>query len=123
MIKEFDFYSGYEGEPEFSVIQKSSIGVVKITIKMWIGFFDSLIEPIMPNSNGEWEGIILYYHTNINWFDNSPWNNEEKILFVQQLESFDNHHLDIQTQNILEILIMVFKDSIDSNDEIYFEYD
>ncbi len=63
MTKEFDFYSGYEGEPELFIFQKSTDKSVKAIIKLWIVFFDSIVELIEPNFKSEWEGITLYYHT------------------------------------------------------------
>jgi hypothetical protein len=123
MRKEFDFYKSFDGEPELTISQKDFSGNNINSIKLWIGFFDSIIELIKPNCKDEWEGFILYYHTHTGLYDNSSWKCEEVILFIQQLESIEKLQLDVQTQEILEILIELLKESISSKTIIYFEYD
>ena len=123
MSKEFDFYKGFEGEPELTISQKDFSGNTINSIKLWIGFFDSIIELIKPNFKDEWEGITVYYHAHTGWYDNSLWKCEEVILFIQQLESIEKLQLNVQTQEILEILIELLKESISSKTVIYFEYD
>ena len=123
MINEFDFYSGYEGEPELIISQIREDGSVKTLIKLWIGYFDSLLELINPNSKGEWEGIVLNYHTQPFWYNIAPLKYENQKLFIEQLESIENSQLEVIKQNILLILIDTFKDSVLSNEKINFEYE
>ena len=123
MNKKRDFYNGYEGEPELIIIQKNNAGILKTTINLWIGFFDEVMNFVKPNSNGHWQGIALYYHTEEDWCSQSPWKHEDKILFIQQLEFIKINQLCIESQTILMHILDIFKDSISANDEIYFEYD
>jgi hypothetical protein len=122
MRKEVDFYKGFDAEPELIISQKDFSGNNINSIKLWIGFFDSIIELIKPNLKGEWEGITLYYHTHTGWYDNALWKCEEVILFIQQLESIEKLQLDVRSQLILEILIEILKESISSKTVVYFEY-
>ena len=123
MNKKKDFYTGYEGEPKLIIIQKNHTGIFKTIINLWIGFFDEIMNFVQPNSNGQWQGITLYYHTEENWCSQSPWKYEDKILFIQQLELIEISQLCIESQTLLMSILDIFRDSISENDEIYFEYD
>ena len=122
MNKVHDYFKGFEGESELKIFQKNENEEIEVTMLIWIGYFNSIIEEIKPNKDGSWEGISLYYHTSTGWYDISPWRCEALQLFTMQLESINKNKLNIECQEILTILIDVFNESIYSSKHIYFEY-
>lgn len=122
MTKEFDFYTGYEGEPELVISQEDVHGNSKTVIRLWVGFFDSIMELIKPNAQGEWEGVVLYYHTATGWYEISPWRCDDVPLLIDQLESIERQELDSPDQSVLDTLIETLKNAVNSNDSIYFDY-
>lgn len=121
MVKEFDFYNGFEGEPEIIISRKDINGDIKMIIRLWIGFFDSIMNLIKPDKNGKWEGVPLYYHEETAWYDGSPWKCDHVELLIIQLESVDTSELDIKRKKILEILMNELKRSVSLKEYIYIE--
>ena len=54
-----NFYKGFEGEPELTILQVAKNENTKLYLKIWMGYFDEIIERIKPNEKGYWEGITL----------------------------------------------------------------
>jgi hypothetical protein len=53
--REFDFYSGFSGEPEYIITSDA------MRIRAWAGYFDEVVRTLEPGPEG-WVGIALAYH-------------------------------------------------------------
>jgi hypothetical protein len=97
-----NFYEGYEGEPELQMICKRDNENI-VVMRLWIGFFDSILTLIKPGKDGFWEGIPLYYHTVTGWHDVEEWEctHENKLLFFEQLNAVDSNDLNESTKLVL----------------------
>jgi hypothetical protein len=87
-----DFYEGFEGEPEITIIQKDKENNIITKLKLWDGYFSEIINLIEPNEKGYWEGVTLLYHVDLSWLD-EPWECDDVGLFLKQLESIDEKML------------------------------
>ncbi len=63
-MRELDYYSGFEGEPEY-VVQSA-----QMRIRVWQGDFDEVFRMLEPGPEG-WEGIALAY--NVCTLDDDAW--------------------------------------------------
>lgn len=117
-----NFYTGFEGEAEIQIVEKDSHGTEFLLLRMWAGYFDSIIYEIPPNSNGMWEGVPLYFHTQTGWYENDNWECKDKVLFLTQLQSVDENKLDFETNQTLKCLKEVIASSIKSDNRVYFFY-
>lgn len=70
-----DYYTGFEGEPEFQIIHSRKNGD-KLIIRIWGGYFDSIMHAVLdavePGANG-WTGIAYCYSAVEGWYEESPW--------------------------------------------------
>jgi len=66
-----NFYQGFDGEPSvsFSCETENSID----SIKIWEGYFDDLMSFFQINTQGNWDGLALYYHLHTGWYEHSNW--------------------------------------------------
>lgn len=113
-----DFYKGFECESELEIYERDQNGNAITHLKIWIGYFDKIMSYILPNSEGNWEGISLYYHTLTGWYEKSNWECREKNLFALQLESVEKELLDPICRDVLVYLIKIFK----ADGNVYFDY-
>ena len=47
-------------------------GQVLQRVRIWIGWFDRLMERVSPAPSG-WTGLALPYHLHTGWYEASPW--------------------------------------------------
>lgn len=87
-----DYYLGFEGEPEIRFMYISSDNT-RFSIKMWEGYFDTIMSYIQPTTVGE-KGLIYYYHTHAGWYDHSPWKILDILVVISELQSIDKTLLD-----------------------------
>lgn len=130
-MKIFDYYSGFEGEPEIRIVQKSKEGKNIAVLKIWEAYFRTIIELIKPNDNGYWEGVPLEYHLGTGWYDVGYWKCDNIALFLGQLESIDENNLECSKPNtvesishsVLKLLKTMLRDTVESDGIIMIEYD
>lgn len=120
--KVLDFYKGFEGEPEISIIQKTNGGDPKLVLHLWIGFFNPIIELIEPDKNGTWVGVPLFYHTHTGWYEDETWECTFLDTFLVQLKQIPFNKLDAKTQSIHQLLVGIVEDSLVSGDQLFFKY-
>ena len=130
-MKVFDFYSGYEGKPETTILQQSKDRQNIVILKLWEAYFDRIIELIEPNEKGCREGAAIHYNLATGWFDDGSWECENVPLFLKQLESTDENRLkEISREcigtvsfDVLQILKFLLKNTIEANGKILIKYD
>ncbi len=88
-MKTTDFYTGFEGEPEFILTRRNVDGQTVELLRLWDGYFVDVINQIPVGSNGRWEGIPLQHHLVIGWNNNVPWQDPNPELFLSQLDKID----------------------------------
>lgn len=122
-MKNIDLYSGFEGEPELVFFVEDKTGHIYLKLKIWIGFFDKILEKIKPESNGAWEGVPFFYHTQTGWYDEENWRCEYVELFKEQLARIDTDSLDVSTKKAFDSLFNILSESLRLNLELYFNYE
>ncbi|MDO5981455.1 hypothetical protein [Flavivirga spongiicola] len=122
-MKIIDLYKGFEREPLLEISRRNDEGKSLVLFKIWIGFFDFIINQIKPNNEGMWEGVPLYYHTDTGWNEESEWKCEDIRLFIQQLEAIDLNKLGDDYRKVLLELIIMCKDCLNNKEDLYFVYD
>jgi uncharacterized protein (DUF2267 family) len=128
-LKVFDYYSGFEGEPEITIIQRSKKGHNVAILKLWIAYFNTIIELIDPNDKGHFEGVTLHYQLVTGWHD-EPWECDDIELFLKQLESIEENKLNESppesiervSLDVLRKLKSILENAIHSKDKIVIEY-
>ena len=56
-MNSIDYYTGFEGEPEVIFTRRRLDGESQSQIRLWVGYYDDMIEQIPPGKNGSWKGI------------------------------------------------------------------
>lgn len=92
MEQVIDYYLGFEGEPEIRFMYISSDNT-RFSIKMWEGYFDTIMSYIQPTTVGE-KGLFYYYHTHTGWYDHSPWKLLDVSGVINELQAIDKTLLD-----------------------------
>lgn len=104
----FDYYSGFEGAPEIIITQKTRNGKNVAILKLWIAYFDTIVNLIKPNENGHWEGVTLHYNLLSGWHDGKPWECDDVALFLQQIESIYDSELKSSEPETIEKVSLRF---------------
>lgn len=121
MDERYDFYTGFEGEPELLISSKDFRGEVKVVMNLWIGYFDSIMNLIPPNSKGKWEGVPLHYHLLSGWDGNLEYKCNDANLFAAQLQAIDRSKLSIEEKEIHGRLLNMLRESVARKEHICFE--
>lgn len=128
-MKVFDYYSRFEGEPEIRIVQRSKNGKNIAILRLWVAYFDVIIDLIEPNDKGCWEGVALHYHLATGWNDTNSWKCDDIPLFLKQLESIDENRiknnkaesLERVSHDALKTLKSILKKTIEAKEEITIE--
>lgn len=121
MEQVIDYYLGFEGEPEISLMYSSSDNT-RFSIRIWEGYFDTMMSYIQPIANGE-KGLFYYYDTHTGWYDHSPWKLLDLSVVINELQSIDKKILD---QICLDILSDMYNLALQAKKEetyIWITYD
>lgn len=114
-------YEGFQGEPEIQFIRIDNKGK-KIVLRIWIGFFDSILSLIEPTDAG-WKGLAYYYHMHEGWYEESPWQITDIAATINELQKINKNSLDIQTQNAFNDLIELLTNALSENNAVWINYD
>ena len=119
MNQKYDFYSGYEGEPEyvFRLTQASSH-----SIHTWGGHIDAIMSAVAPGPSG-WHSLAKYYHLDEGWFEESPWLVPELSTALDQLGSVNISGLDEEPKRVLAALCELFQAALDQDLGVVIVYD
>lgn len=65
-----DFYTGFEGHPEYKFI---ALYPTKANVfRMWEGWFDQIMYEVSAKNNS-WTSMAAVFHLGEGWYDDSPW--------------------------------------------------
>ena len=112
-----DYYSGFDGEPEIKFKIRN-----KIILRLWIGYFDKIMKQIQPK-NGKWDGLVLYYHLDKGWYEESPWRIPDLIKSIKKFLEIDKTQLSEKENMILEDIIYLLKATYAQNDDVMIIYE
>ena len=89
---DIDFYDEFDGEVEiiFSIITNNYTKRLRI----WSGYFDTIMMKIEPLKDDGWTSLSYYYHLMIGWDIEDNWqipNLEEALLQLQSIEIEPNY--------------------------------
>lgn len=125
------YYTGFEGEPEIAfVLEKSNERQI---LKMWIGYFDTLLD-LMCQYESFNDGILHEYYVHEGWYEDSPWEITNIDAAIQLFKSFNLQSVDEKTieasSNIVSTLpevareIAYFLEQAKSNEcKVYIVYE
>jgi hypothetical protein len=116
------YYSGFEGEPEitFSLEEKNGD---RREVEIWDGYFNQIMKQIKPEKEG-WASLAYYYHLDIGWYDESPWLIENLVEAYEQLNKIDKNALEYkESKEVLDIILNMLREAIDSNCKVFISYD
>ena len=121
---EIDFYSGFEDDEEIHFFIKTELSTRKI--KMWIGYFRTILRSIKTPSDIPWTGLAHYNNFHLGWHEESNWQipDLEEVLFqLQHIElPVDDpmNHMDYSPQReILVEMISIISEGIEKNLPVY----
>jgi hypothetical protein len=82
---EIDFYSGFEGEEEIEFFSTRELHTKRI--RMWIGYFRTILRQTQTPPDTDWTGLVYYNNLLIGWHEEKNWQIPclEEVLF--QLEN------------------------------------
>ncbi|MEQ1507281.1 MAG: hypothetical protein ABMB14_33945 [Myxococcota bacterium] len=98
-----DLYRGFEGEP--AIVFSSAGG----TIHCWSGYFDRLMEAVMPAATG-WVGFARHYHLLTGWREEPRWVDPDPQDTLRQLERTKD--LDGGAQGLKDALVALYRAAI-----------
>lgn len=110
------YYVGFEGEPEIQFICKKACNTY--TIIIWEGYFDEIMEKIVPEEKG-WTGLAYYYNMDLGWNKDSPWVIEDLQLTIKQLSTIKHEILRDETSEILKMLCNMIMEAIDNKLDVF----
>lgn len=103
-----DFYSGFEGEPEFLFYAGG-----KLALRCWEGYLAPLLEGARPSEQG-WLGLADAWHRDL-WGD-EPWVVPDLVECIVQLQAIDRvpSHYQFAAAEALRLrdaLVQVFQEA------------
>lgn len=116
----WDFYTGYEGEPELTFLRLAPDGRVA-QIRMWIGHFDQIMEHVKPGPQG-WTGLALPYHLEAGWYEEDPWSLAQPAEAAAQLSEVDAALLDAESAEVLRRLVRLLHDAAQNREQVQVRY-
>lgn len=111
-----DFYKGYEGENEIRFIKGCDNDAQVLSI--WDGYFNDIMEQFEPTEKG-WEGLAYYYHLNIGWYENSPWEIPNLESALQQFQSIKSMLRFEKSKEVLSTICNFILSAINENAKVY----
>lgn len=116
-----NYYKGFEGEPCIKFIWVKPDNE-NLTLKIWIGYFDTIMNAINPTNHG-WSGLSYYYHLDEGWYDESPWEIPNLNPVIDELLSIDTTSFDLVTKDVFTKLLSLLVNAKEKNDKILISYD
>lgn len=112
-----DFYTGFEGEPEIRFETKSR-GTLHRSVRMWVGYFDDLMDQARPERDG-WTGMARAYHEAEGWYDESPWKVPDVGSALMQWKNIDTDHLGRIEKTIHASVLALMCEAFECKDELW----
>lgn len=116
-----DYYTGFEGEPEYTFVRKDGRGS-ELAFRVWDGHFGRIMDTIQPGPQG-WTGLALPYHLVEGWYDDPDWRVPDADEAAAQLDALDRAQLPTKEQQILDELVAFIREGISAGDRLYIQYD
>lgn len=79
----YDFYTGFEGEPELIVEGRAANGQLG-PVRVWMGYFNELMDRVPPAPSG-WTGLALHHHLYTGWNEEPEWIDPDPVDSVLML--------------------------------------
>lgn len=114
----FDHYTGFEGYAAISF--KAADGSYLATL--WEGYFDFIIDRVVPNQQGGWESLALFYHTHTGWYSNASFELLEVAEACAQLFACSSESWNAGTVTAHHDLLTVFSHAASQGLSIIIEY-
>ncbi len=122
-MNSIDYYTGFEGEPEVIFTRRSLDGESQSQIRLWVGYYDDMIEQIPPGKNGSWKGITKDYHLLEGWRDSTDRQCADTQLLLAQLQAIDPAKFRLESSKVHAELISMVSDCIKAGDNLFIMQD
>lgn len=120
MTENYTYYSGFEGEPEYTFCLHAGNNPIE-KIHVWDGYFSDIIRTVAPVETG-WTSLAEYYQLCL-YFDNDNWKVPDIHSALKQLKNIDTSKIRFpKSHDVLKILIEMFTKACENNLTIYIEY-
>ncbi len=114
------YYKGFEGEPEIQFICYDD--VQKLILRMWVGYFDNIMNAIKPESLG-WTGLAYFYHMHEGWYDNSPWEIPDIQATIEQFKNINSDLFDNDTKCVFNDIFDLLLNAYLANQTVWIAYE
>ena len=119
MNKAKDFYTGYEGEPEYVFrLQEQPAS----SVRAWGGHIDSIMAAMSADTVG-WDALFKAYQLDEGWFNESPWSVPDVTRARIQLELVDSAALSSDASEVLAALCTLFRTAEETMSGVVVIYD
>ena len=119
MKNKHDFYTGFEGEPEYIFLIDSA---PTRRLRIWSGYVDSILMALEAKKP-EWVSIFKFYQLEEGWFDESPWVVPDVQIAFEQLTLLHSSELEGAVQSVYLALCTLFQEAIQTNRNVMIFYD
>lgn len=114
-----DYYTGYEGEHEFSFVRRDARGD-ELVFTMWYGHFYEIMQAVAPGPEG-WTALALQYHTVTPWWDDPNWLVPDVVAVADQLDGIDRAQLPAEEREVLDELVAFIREGVARGDALHIQ--
>ena len=119
MEEKYDFYAGFEGEPEYIFWVEA---YPSHQLRAWGGYFDAIMRAL-ERKKPAWESLYMYYQIEEGWFHTSPWPVPDTAIAIAQLHLIQPSDLSGDAQNVYIALCSLFEKALQTNGNVIVDYD
>jgi len=117
---DYDFYKGFEGEPEFVI---SLMADPKRTVHIWAGYLDDIFAKTEFSNDG-WIGMTRDYQELRGAFEESgPYIVPNALEYYEDLRGYKGQSFQYdETKDVLEVMLDLFQCATESGQQVQTEY-
>jgi hypothetical protein len=117
-----DLYTGFETDREMIFTEKSSSNQIIFKIKLWYGYFDSIMRLIPLSNNAHPDSIIYNWQKVQGFYDDEIWECKRVQEFYNQLLQINDFSSEINLSDALNALKQICLSTIQNRDRLFIEY-
>lgn len=118
-MRKIDLYKGFEGETELLIKEKSSDRKILFELRIWYGYWSSILNLIPLSQDYNKESIIYnYLRAGEGWFENDDWECTRVEEFYNQLTDIQNY-IEEPYQKAYSGLKEICESALENNNSLY----
>lgn len=107
-----------DGEPEITLTIRDTNDYIKI----WIGYFDALMQYGTPQE-GVWDGFLRHYHLHDGFYDAPNWVIPSLSSYLKSIENIEVPANEFETIEIKQKMIALFNRALDKKLDVIINYE